>query len=764
MGIFSTNRLRSKIILSVIVSISISLIFAALLIFNAAKKYIKEREISDIRILVRIIGMNCSASLVFNDKTSASEILSSFEAANIVESAVLYDKNGKEFALYIKKGSIYIPNFKEDLERDDYFVVVENIVVKGEEEGKLVVRANYSNLYKQIRKSFSLVGLGLIIAIISSLLLILLFTRYIFKPFSEILSTIKNISDGKDFSLRVNVNTEDEFGIIARDFNEMLSQIESRDKEINRYKNHLEEEVERRTRELNEAKKRLEEELEEHRRMEEIIVRSANEWRTTFDAIKDVVFLLDENGVILRCNKSATELLGIGFDKIIGNNICIIAHGDMSHDCGIGETKKNLERTVRNINLGDKVFQVVYDPILSSGKLIGFVHIMSDITEKQTLEENMRQLQKMEAVGRLAGGVAHDFNNILSVMNIYTGSLLKRLKDDQRSLNELTEIKKAVERATNLSRQLLTFSRKQITNPVAFDVNESIKNNHKMLSRLIEENIKIELNLCDTPANIFADQSQFENAIMNMVINSRDAMPNGGIIRFISEVKELTKDDITLSEFWGKRFLILKISDNGEGMSEEVKRKIFEPFFTTKPKGKGTGLGLAMVYGFVRQCNGYIDVESKLKEGTTFTIYLPITEKEGTSKPASGLIKIVSNKEVRILLVEDDNDVRKSILKMLTDNGFIVFEMDSPIKALEYFIKNRGSIDFILTDIIMPGMDGIALSKKIREIDIRIPILFMTGYSDDFLPQEDMERYKDTILQKPFSESQLINKIKEMLV
>lgn len=758
------KRLSLKIKLAVLISVLIAFVTTGILLYFVAQKIVKNGIISDLRVQSKVIGLNCAAAILFEDRKAAKDILSSLRLMGEIESAVLYDKDGREFAYYIKEGSIYRPHYFEMLDADDYIVVVGDIKIDEEVIGKIALTSNLSRLRSQSNVILLSIAMGISFSLLISFILVSFFVNKIFSPLENLIATMRKVSEEKNYGVRAEVLSEDEFGDVVRGFNDMLMQIQQRDEELNKYREHLEEEVRKRTQELETLNIRLGKELEEVKRMEEMISKSAAEWRTTFDSINDAVFLLDESGNVIRCNKMASIVTGLSYSEIIGKPICGVAHNDIKGDCGVLEVMRDKIRVSREIHLRDKFYQISYDPILSEGKLIGVVHIMSDITEKHNLDENIRQIQKMEAIGRLAGGVAHDFNNLLSIMTLYTGSLIKRLKDDPRAQNELNEIKKVIERATTLSKQLLAFSRKQILNPEVFDVNESLRLNHKMLSRLIGENIKIELILSDGQALIYADKSQFENVIMNMVINSKDAMPNGGVIKISTELRKPEKDEIVGMDVKDKEFVILKISDNGIGMTEDVQKKIFEPFFTTKPKGKGTGLGLAMVYSFVRQCNGYIDVKSKLGDGTMFTIYFPISlPSYNVQHSRSGLIKVVSDLKMRILVVEDDNDVRRSIVKMLEENNFEVRDTPRALEALEMIIQRKERYGLIVSDIIMPEMNGIEFFKKVKEFDSSIPFILITGYSDDYLPQEDMSEFKDIILQKPFSEYQLLEKIRDVV-
>ncbi|MGC9043222.1 MAG: ATP-binding protein [Myxococcota bacterium] len=757
------SKLSSKIIISVLFSILISFLAIGLIVHYLSSRIIRDRIISDLRLNAKIIGLNSSAALLFEDKKVAKDILSSLRLLPEIQSAILFDRSGREFAYFIREGGIYIPYYTEVLNSDKQIVVVEEIEIEGEQIGKIVIVSNTDRITGQTRLVTYGVIFGIIGALLIAYILMSLFTKVIFKPVKNLLDVMHNVSEKRDYSLRAEIVSGDEFGSIASSFNEMLAQIQLRDEEINRYREHLEDEVKKRTKELEELSIRLEKELEEVKRMEEIISRSATEWRTTFDSINDAVFLLDRNGNILKCNKSAIKILGVTYSDIIQSNICKVAHNSDNCNCGISDAFRDKIRVTRILHIKDKIYQIYFDPIISKDNLMGLVHIMSDITERHLIEEGIQHMQKMEAVGRLAGGVAHDFNNLLSILTLYTSSLLKRLKDDERSLKELSEIKKVIERATNLSRQLLTFSRKQIINPEVFDICDALNSLHKMLSRLIGEHIDIKLELPEGGFYIFADRSQFDNVIMNLVINAKDAMPDGGVITISAEKRVLKREDISIPELWDRDFIILKVADNGEGMSEEIQKKIFEPFFTTKPKGRGTGLGLTIVYGFVRQCNGYIDVRSRLKEGTTFTLYFPPAAQRVSNRPVSALIKALTIKNLSILLVEDDEDVRRSLKKMLEDNSFRVIDKGRAIEAIGLLRDRKDRIDLIISDIVMPEMNGIDFFKKVREFDSEIPFILMTGYSDEFLPQEDISTYRDILIQKPFTETQIINKIREMI-
>ena len=384
--------------------------------------------------------------------------------------------------------------------------------------------------------------------------------------------------------------------------------------------------------------------------------------------------------------------------------------------------------------------------------------------ERRQLEEKLRQSQKMEAVGQLAGGVAHDFNNVLTAILGYGSLLASRLAPDAPGREEVDEILHASERAAALTRQLLAFSRRQVLKPVVLSINELIANFEKMLGRLIGEDVNLIARLDPSLGNVRADRGQLEQVIMNLAVNARDAMPDGG--RLTIETANADLDESYAQQHVPVepgRYVMVALSDTGSGMDEETQARIFEPFFTTKEKGKGTGLGLATVYGIVKQSGGYIWVYSEPGKGTTFKVYLPRAEEaaaESAPPPSDSLPRVGIE---TILLVEDEPAVRNLSRRVLEERGYRVLEASSGKEALERIRGEEGRIHLLLTDLVMPEMGGTELASRLEVEDPTMRVLFMSGYTDDAVVRNGLLGSGRAFLQKPFTPAMLVRKIRDVL-
>jgi PAS domain S-box-containing protein len=403
----------------------------------------------------------------------------------------------------------------------------------------------------------------------------------------------------------------------------------------------------------------------------------------------------------------------------------------------------------------------------AEGEPSSMLGIVIDVTERKELEEQLRQSQKLDSIGRLAGGIAHDFNNILTAIVGYTEMTLDQIGPDKPISNDLREIRAAADRAVSLVRQLLAFSRKQTLHPVAVNVNEIVSGVLDMLDRLIGEHVHISTTLAASLPIILADRMQLEQVLMNLVVNARDAMPNGGGITIATSC--VTPQDVSvLATVSGSAsaYIRLDITDAGIGMSTATQEHIFEPFFTTKGEGKGTGLGLATVYGVVQQLNGHISVSSQEGVGTTFTLYFPQVEESTASMTPLPLRKLgltLADRRYRVLVVEDQRGVRRLVSRILTRHGYMVLEAEGAAEARALFEVHGRSIDLLITDIVMPDTPGPALAAELCERHPDLRVLFMSGYVG-----RDLDAQTDTMshvaaLEKPFSPSALLETINHIL-
>jgi PAS domain S-box-containing protein len=642
--------------------------------------------------------------------------------------------------------------------------------------------------------------------------------------------------------------------------------------------------------------------ITDRKRAEEQLLNAAQQWRTTFDGISDMVCLLDPEGKILRCNNAMAGLLKKPFREIIGRPHWEIVYGTTApiQECPVMRMRETHRRQTAILPINDRWFNITVDPLLDeAGSLIGAVHIMSDITEHKraeealrrseekyrtilenieegyyevditgnftffndsicriwgypkeeligmnnrqytdqenakklfqtfnkvyttgepargfgweiirkdgtkryieasvslqkdssdkpigfrgiirditerkraeeerlALQEQLRQSQKMEAIGQLAGGVAHDFNNLLTVIHGYSELILTNLDENSRLHQDVREIIHASERASSLTGQLLAFSRKQVLQPKVLYLNAHVSNMDKMLRRMIGENIELMTLLAKDLGRIKADPGQIEQVILNLAVNARDAMLNGG--KLTIETANIELDENYARSHIGVtpgHYVMLSVSDTGVGIAREVKERIFEPFFTTKEKGKGTGLGLSTVFGIIQQSGGNIWVYSEPGLGTTFKIYLPRIEEDTESlKPSAVSTKSLQGSET-ILLVEDEEIVRKLACTILQKNGYKVLEAPNGEEALRIVQGQNGNpIHLLVTDVVMPGMSGRQLADHLERLRPEMKILYISGYTDNAIVHHGVLEKGIDYIQKPFTIEGLARKVREVL-
>jgi PAS domain S-box-containing protein len=390
--------------------------------------------------------------------------------------------------------------------------------------------------------------------------------------------------------------------------------------------------------------------------------------------------------------------------------------------------------------------------------------IAEDITERRVLEDQFRQAQKMEAVGRLAGGIAHDFNNLLMVISGYTEVMLDQLTLGHPLYAKAEAIQQASDRATTLTRQLLAFSRKQLLELKVIDVNAIVADMERLLRPLIGEDIELSTSLAPAVGCTRADAGQLEQVIMNLVVNAKDAMPNGGKISI--RTASVTLDDSYRPEnifIKNGPYVMIAVSDNGEGMDRETQARIFEPFFTTKEKGKGTGLGLSTVYGIIKQSGGYVFVQSELGRGTVFTIYFPRVDEPSDAIGAAPVALAAVGGTETVLLVEDEDSVRQLVRETLESRGYRVLEAANGADALTLAATHSDPIHLVITDVVMPGLNGHELVQQLQSARPGLKVLYLSGYAQDAFPSTAAADSQKTFLQKPFTLQSLSRKVREIL-
>lgn len=495
--------------------------------------------------------------------------------------------------------------------------------------------------------------------------------------------------------------------------------------------------------------------------------------KTLIQASPLAIDVIDLQGRVTLWNPAAERLFGWAEAEVLGRTLPIIPAGQQEsfHAWLTQEFKSwsQMPLEVRRMRKDGSLVELnLWTAPLNDdqGKTVAVMGILSDITERKQLEEQLRQSQKMEAIGRLAGGVAHDFNNILTVITGYTEFLLDDCLDNYNPrCQDIEQIRLAAERAASLTRQLLAFSRQQILQPEILNLNIVITNLNKMLARLIGEDIELVTRLRPGLGQVKIDPGQIEQVIMNVAVNARDAMPQGG--QFIIETINIELDAKTVRRYIGVApgpYVMVCLRDTGQGMDAETRSRIFEPFFTTKEQGKGTGLGLATVHGIVTQSGGHIWVDSEPGQGATFRIYLPRIDRPLEPAEPEHYITGVRAGSETILLVEDEDRVRELAQRVLSRQGYQVLEAHHGLRALELFKSHPGPIHMLVTDMIMPnGVSGRALAEQLLALQPEMKVLYISGYIDnDIISYESLEP-STAFLQKPFTPATLARKVREVL-
>ena len=507
----------------------------------------------------------------------------------------------------------------------------------------------------------------------------------------------------------------------------------------------------------------------ERKRTEERVRESEARLRVLVEQLPAVLWTIDRNLRFTSALGQGLAELGLKPNEIVGVSLAeYFATKDPSFAPLTAHRRAIAgERVAFALEWKENSYACHVEPLRDSeGRVQGAICMSLDITDRKKLEEQFRQAQKMEAVGRLAGGIAHDFNNLLMVIQGYADLLAERVPAGDPLRRNAEQIQAAAQRAAGLTHQLLAFSRKQILAPKVLNINSVVVEMEKILRRVIGEDIELKTSSTPDLWLVKADRSQIEQVVMNLAINARDALPHGG--RLTLETANVEFDSTTpkaATEIAAGKYVLLAVTDNGIGMDEKTQAHIFEPFFTTKEKGKGTGLGLATVYGVVKQSGGYIWVYSEPGHGTTFKIYLPQIAEEvslGAQDRVQSTLNLPKGSEV-VLLVEDEPGVRELAREYLQMSNYTVLVAEDGHSALELAATHAGPIHLLMTDVVMPGMGGRELADRMRRLRPEIKILYMSGYTEQAVSQQGILSKDAVLLQKPFTLLTLASKLREML-
>lgn len=521
-------------------------------------------------------------------------------------------------------------------------------------------------------------------------------------------------------------------------------------------------------------RKKIEEELRKaHEELSRRTSQQIFDYRTRLAAIvdssADAIIGKDLDGVIASWNKGAEHIYGYTAEEVLGKSITIIVPKDQPDEIPAILAKIRNGRSIeqheairvakdgRRLNVSLSV-----SPIRDSdGRIVGASAIGRDITEQKRAEDQLRQAQKMEAVGRLAGGIAHDFNNILGVISACSEFLRDRVEKGSQAAQFVDNLRKAAERGASLTRQLLVFSRKQVIKPQVLNLNDRLTEVSKLLRPLMGDDVEIVISASADTVFVEADPGQLDQVVMNLAVNARDAMPRGGKLFLETSTMEFDDAFAGLHEpMTSGKYVLLAVSDNGIGMDQATVERIFEPFFTTKEIGKGTGLGLATVYGIVKQAGGFVWVYSEPGRGTTFKVYLPSAEhKVRSSLDAEPETLAPRHEGVTVLLVEDDEMFSLLTRQMLEEHGYRVLLARDGKSGLETVKANESSVKLVLTDVVMRGVSGPEMVKKLKESYPAVRVVYMSGYTGELIADRDVLESGITLLEKPFTRASLLKAV-----
>jgi len=700
-------------------------LLACIVFYVMTTGHLKKSYHDDLNSLAQVLARNCEASLAFQLPEDAGRVISTLSARPSIRYALIQDVNGAVFAEYGEKSTQGFLSARQDIQ------------LGGKIIGSLTLYDDMRGIANAKTIAVSMMFMAIFFSLVAVAALVAPLQKRISGPIIALSSAAERISRERDFSLRAEKVGADEVGMLVDAFNTMIGQIERVNTELSI---------------------------------------SESRFRTLVDQAVDAFYLFDPDGRIVDVNQTACDSLGYTRDELLAMSIGDIECAD-ADDTAAAPGWKTLEPHLAiteestHRRKDGSVFPVeIRLGLLEIGGSRRIMGLARDNTERHEaeaergrLEAQLRQAQKMEAIGALAGGVAHDFNNILSAIIGYASLIQFNMEADNIQRHNLEQILAAAERAAGLTKSLLAFSRKQLVELKPLDMNELILQVQKMLMRLIGEDINFTVD-CD-PASLIveADRGQIEQVLMNLVTNARDAMPRGGTLRIATSTQAIDERNGAIHNIpIPGMYAYITVSDTGLGMDRDTLEHIYEPFYTTKEVGKGTGLGLSIVYGIIKKHNGFINVYSEPGKGTSFKIYLPLKKMSEAETRVQPSLPLARGTET-LLLAEDDAAVRKMMKSILEEFGYSVLVAADGTAAVEVFRENSERIDLVLSDLIMPQMNGWEAYAAMRKIRPDIKVIFSSGYTADIIAQKGTLEEGVTFISKPMNPSELLGKIRIVL-
>jgi PAS domain S-box-containing protein len=802
--LFSPLSIRSKLTLIVMTTTCVALFLSSLALMVFDQITFPAWMGRHLQIRAEVIANNNTAALSFGDPEPSVELLNSLSSDPHLGAAVIYDAEGGVFARYTRPDwnvPAVSPRPVDAVVFHDGFVEATRCVrLNGKRIGTLVLQTDLGEIEER-RNIGLMAGVAvMVIAAGAGFLLARRLERVISRPILQLSETARAVAAEKNYSVRVKKDADDELGQLVDGFNDMLEQIGERDAALHEAKGDLERRVVLRTSELYDANERLMSEVDAHKRareesdalrqklqkaydhlqregeeraqVQEALRRSEERFSKAFRASPVPLAILTRNSrAFVDVNDRFAELVGRDREVIIGDTIfnvplwsAVETRARLEQLLADGQPFCNWECRISGADSQTHVALLSAESVMLGSEPCVLL-MTEDISERVNLEAQLRQAQKMDAIGQLASGVAHDFNNILTIIQGYTQLVIAMQPGNAPVREALEKVTNASQRAAQLTRQLLTFSRKQVAQPRILDLNQVINNVSTMLRPLLGEQIHLQWQSAAALPAIEGDAGMLEQVLINLAVNARDAMPGGGNLIINTFTCEI--DDGYLHcrpNATAGRFVCLQVSDSGCGMDAATMDRLFEPFFTTKGVGKGTGLGLATAYGIVKQHHGWIEVASQVGVGSTFKIFLPVARSSGATFEAAGDATTVCGGNELILVVEDEPALREMFIKILRNFGYQILEAPHGKEALKVWQTASCKPSLLLTDMMMPeGMNGWELAERLRGEAPGLKVVYTSGYSPELFSGKMPARERANFLPKPFHPRLLAKTVRNCL-
>jgi PAS domain S-box-containing protein len=739
-GAFKDRPIRQKVNLLIVAASAVALLLAAFGVLIYDLTTLRPRALRDVTAQAELIRINSTAALAFQDPKAASENLATLRAKREIEAAALYTSEGRLFASYRRDPARGLPFRGAPTVRGhgfegDRLTLAEPVSDQGQLLGWLAIQYRVSPLWSRLPQYGIIAGVVLLALLTVSLLLSRLLQGSIIDPLARLSDASREVAHSRERQVRAVKQADDEIGRLTDAFNEMLSTLETRETALRESRNQL---------------------------LEALTVARMSSWSWEVD---DDVLSWGGNEARLfgETGKPVDRSLQAFLDVVHPSDRENVEHG--LRRSASSEARCDLD--FRVLDSDGRTRWLTMRGQAAEGSIRGtrVLGLAMDVTDRRQLEEQLLQSQKLEAIGRLAGGVAHDFNNLLTGILGYANFALKSMPLNHPARNDIVEIERAGVRAAALTGQLLAYARRQMVAPKLVRLDELTRNLENLLRRLLGEDVELSAHYADDLWATRIDPGQFEQVIVNLAVNGRDAMPSGG--RLTVETRNCTLDEFYAHqhpEVVPGEYVMLAVGDSGVGMDAATQARIFEPFFTTKQQGKGTGLGLAVCYGIVKQAGGHIWVYSEPEQGTTFKVFLPRSlEEEQLGEEEAKPEESSSAGSETVLVVEDEPLVRSLTVRALVDQGYRVLQAGDGPGAISVLRGFGGEVHLLITDVVMPGMNGRELADRLTTDRPGLRVLYISGYTDHAVVRHGVLDDGIAFLSKPFDLKELTRTVREVL-